>query len=157
MHSLIISVVRSKGLRAVGIESLYAGEKPSYADYTTELDHGELMNVADAMCDIFPFCTKDEKDALCLHIDHEAAYKALLDRYAKARDLCDQLASGKKICGLEYEAKILTSGDPYGVHVVIDNFRDMNDMEFTRYCAGNVWPEKLPDTLYIKRVWDYHC
>lgn len=44
MHSLIISVVRSKGLRAVGIESLYAGEQPSYADYTTELDHGELVN-----------------------------------------------------------------------------------------------------------------
>ena len=157
MHSLIISVVRSKGLRAVGLASLCVGELPSYADYTTELDHGELMNVADAMCDIFPFCTKDEKDALCLHIDHEAAYKALLDRYAKARDLCDQLAGGKKICGLEYEAKILTSGDPYGVHVVVDNFRDMNDLEFTRYCAGNLWAEKLPDTLHIKRVWDYHC
>lgn len=157
MHSLIISVVRSKGLRAVGLASLYVGELPSYADYTTELEHGELINAADAICDIFPFCTKDEKDALCLHIDHEAAYKALLDRYAKARDLCDQLASGKKICGLEYEAKILTSGDPYGVHVVVDNFRDMNDLEFTRYCADNLWAEKLPDTLHIKRVWDYHC
>jgi hypothetical protein len=156
MHSLIISVVRSKGLRAVGIESLYAGEQPIYADYTTELDHGELMNVADAMCDIFPFCTKDEKNALRLHIDHEAAHKALLDRYAQARDLLDRLAHGEKPTGIGYEASVLVSGDRYGVHVVVDNYRDLNDLEFIQYCAGESFM-KSPDTLYIKRAWDYHC
>ena len=150
MHSLIIMATTSKSSRAVGLESLYANGLPSYADYTDDLGRGKLANVADALCDIFPFCTKDGKNATALHIDNEAAYKALLDRYAKARDLCDQLADGK-IDGLEYEVKILTSGDTYGVHVVVDNY-DMNDFEFIRYCA-----EELPDTLYIKRAWDYHC
>ena len=156
MHSLIISVTTNKSLRAVGLESLYASGQPSYADYTDELDNAEVLHAADMMCDIFPFCTKDEKNALRLHIDHEAAHKALLDRYAQARDLLDRLAHGEKPTGIGYEASVLVSGDRYGVHVVVDNYRDLNDLEFIQYCAGESFM-KSPDTLYIKRAWDYHC
>lgn len=156
MHSLIVSVVTNQSMRADGLESLYASEQPSYADYTDELGHGELANAADAICDIFPFCTKGGKNALALHIDHEAAHKALLDRYAQARELLDRLARGEKLTGMAYEAGILTSGDRYGVHVVVDNYRDLNDLEFIQYCTGESFM-KSPDTLHIKRVWDYHC
>lgn len=155
MHSMIVSIASKRNTQPLGLDSLWEYGLPSYADYADELDQNGVLDAADAVCDIFQFCAKDEKNALTMHIDHEAARKALLDRYAQARELLDRLARGEKLTGMAYEAGILTSGDRYGVHVVVDNYRDLNDLEFIQYCAGESFM-KSPDTLYIKRVWDYH-
>lgn len=157
MQSLIIGITSNRNVKQRNLESLCEyGLPPSYADYTDELGKDRILYAADAMCDFFPCCTKDANDGLILHIDHDAARKALLDRYAHARDLFDLMAHGETRLAVRYEASILASGDRYGFHILVDNLRDMddmNDLEFMRYCADQ---DLAPDTLYIKRAWDYY-
>ena len=155
MHSLIFSVVPRKDGHALSLESFYDSGYPWYADYVEEVDdEQQKLDAIKALCDAFPFCTRDVDDPFMLHIDHKAAHAALLHQYREASGMYAKLAAGEYVpYGFEYAAELAAAGDDYGLHVLGYNSADMNDLKFTQFCAD----EKRPDMLYVKYICDYHC